>query len=162
MIKPRELAHIVLRVRDAQKSKEFYMKAFGLKLASESPDGKFVFLSVGEDHHDIALNQHGVTGEPPARNQPGVEHIAFKLDSFAEVQAAYEEWQEMGFDPDPILHNVSHSIYIHDPDGNRVELYCDRRPGGFDSWANVGDTRIRADIPVGPMDMKTGGLISAS
>ena len=161
MIKPRELAHIVLRVRDAQKSKEFYMKAFGLKVASESPDGKFVFLSLGEDHHDLALNQHGVTDDPAPKSTPGVEHIAFKLDSFDEVRAAYQEWKDMGFEPDPILHNVSHSIYIHDPDGNRVELYCDRRPGGFDSWANEPGTKIRADIPVGPMDMKTGGLIDA-
>jgi catechol 2,3-dioxygenase len=162
MIRPRELAHIVLRVRDAQASKAFYMKAFGLRLASESPDGRFVFLSLGEDHHDIALNQHGVTGEPAARNQPGLEHIAFKLDSFADVQAAYREWQAMGFGPDPILHNVSRSIYIRDPDGNRVELYCDRRPGGFESWANVGDTKIRADIETGPMDMETGEVVSAS
>ena len=35
MIQARKLGHVVLRVRDAQKSKDFYMRALGLKLAWE-------------------------------------------------------------------------------------------------------------------------------
>ena len=35
MIQARKLGHIVLKVRDAQKSKEFYVRALGLKLAYE-------------------------------------------------------------------------------------------------------------------------------
>ena len=30
-----------------------------------------------------------------------------------------------------IAHNVTRSVYFHDPDGNRVELYCDMFDGGF-------------------------------
>lgn len=160
MIKPRRLGHIVLRVKDCQASKAFYMKAFGLKVASESPKGDMVFLSIGDAHHDLALFQRGVTGAPPEENQPGLEHIAFELGSFEEVQAAYDEWKALGYQPDPILHHVTYSIYIHDPDGNRVELFADRRPGGFNSWITSGPGKTRVDIDTGPMDMKTGKVIA--
>ena len=36
MIQARKLGHVVLRVRDAQKSKEFYMRALGLKRIRDS------------------------------------------------------------------------------------------------------------------------------
>lgn len=160
MIQPRKLAHIVLKVRDAQASKDFYTKALGLKVASESPKGDMVFLSLGEDHHELALFQRGVSGDPGPANGPGLEHFAWQLGSFQELQAAYDEWRSLGFEPEPILHHVTHSIYIHDPDGNRVELYCDRREGGFHSWITHGAGRTRADIDTGPMDMKTGKVIA--
>jgi catechol 2,3-dioxygenase-like lactoylglutathione lyase family enzyme len=34
MIQARKLGHVVLKVRDAQKSKEFYIRALGLKVAN--------------------------------------------------------------------------------------------------------------------------------
>src|SRR5438034_1303357 len=48
MIQARKLGHIVLRVRDAQKSKDFYMRTIGLKLAHEDLKRRSVFLSRGE------------------------------------------------------------------------------------------------------------------
>ena len=160
MIQPTRLGHLVLRVRDAQASKQFYMKAFGLKVASESPNGKMVFLSLGDEHHDLALFERGVTGETPTDDQPGLEHFAFRLESFEDLQAAYTEWKLQGYEPDPILHHVTHSIYIDDPDGNRVELYADRREGGFHSWITEGPGKTRAEIDTGPMDMATGKVVA--
>ena len=161
MIQPTRLGHLVLKVRDAQASKEFYVKAFGLKVASESPDGRMVFLSVGDDHHDLALFQRDLAGDSSRADQPGLEHFAFRLESFEALQAAYEEWKSQGYEPDPILHHVTHSVYVLDPDGNRVELYVDRREGGFNSWINEGPGGTRADIDTGPMDMKTGKVIAS-
>ena len=45
MIRARKLGHIVLKVRDAQKSKEFYTRVLGLKLAYEDLEHGAVFLS---------------------------------------------------------------------------------------------------------------------
>jgi catechol-2,3-dioxygenase len=52
MVQARKLGHIVLKVRDARKS----------KVAHEDYDRGAVFLSFGTQHHDLALFQLA-TGE---------------------------------------------------------------------------------------------------
>ena len=42
-----------------------------------------------------------------------------------------------------VEHNVSRSIYFPDPDGNRVELYCDMTENGFETMRTVGPRRDR-------------------
>jgi len=78
MIQARKLGHVVLKVRDAQKSKEFYMRALGLKVANDAQDRGAVFLSFGTQHHDLALFQLA-TGETPDAEQPGLHHTAWQL-----------------------------------------------------------------------------------
>ena len=153
MIRARKLGHIVLKVRDAQKSKEFYTRALGLKVASDQKEWGAVFLSFGEQHHDLALFQLA-TGEPPDDKQPGLHHMAWQLGSFEELQAAHRELGELGIKVDAtIAHNVTRSIYFADPDGNRVELYCDMVEHGFEAMQTMGPRR---DL----MDIETGEVVS--
>jgi catechol-2,3-dioxygenase len=48
-----------------------------------------------------------------------------------------------------VEHNVTRSVYFPDPDGNRVELYCDMVKNGFETMVAVG---LRCAI----LDMETG------
>jgi catechol 2,3-dioxygenase len=124
MIQARKLGHIVLRVRDAQRSKDFYMRTLGLKLAHEDLTRGAVFLSFGEQHHELAL--------------------------FEELQAAYRELKAMGVQVESTVeHNVTRSVYFPDPDGNRVELYCDMVANGFESMRTLGPRRDLLDIETG-------------
>jgi catechol 2,3-dioxygenase len=149
MIQARKLGHVVLKVRDAQKSKEFYMRALGLKVAYDQKDWGAVFLSFGEQHHDLALFQLA-TEEMPGEKQPGLHHMAWQLGSFQELQAAHRELGEMGIKVEAtIAHNVTRSIYFHDPDGNRVELYCDMVEDGFAAMQTMGPRRDVLDITTG-------------
>jgi catechol 2,3-dioxygenase len=149
MIQARKLGHVVLKVRDAQKSKDFYMRALGLKLAHEDLERGAVFLSFGEQHHDLALFEP-VTGAPPDRTQPGLHHTAWQLGSFEELQAAHRELKAMGFAVESTVeHNVTRSVYFPDPDGNRVELYCDMVEDGFESMRRLGPKRDALDIETG-------------
>ena len=146
MIQARKLGHVVLKVRDAQKSKEFYMRALGLKVANDAHDRGAVFLSFGTQHHDLALFQQA-TGEPPAKSQPGLHHVAWRLDNFEELKAAYKELKRMGIPLDSTAeHNVTRSVYFFDPDGNRVELYCDMVENGFETMKTVGPKRDELDL----------------
>jgi catechol 2,3-dioxygenase len=152
MIQARKLGHVVLKVRDVQKSKEFYTRALGLKVAYEQTEWGAVFLSVGEQHHDLALFQLA-TGDPPAATQPGLHHMAWQVGSFAELQSAYRELRDWGVTVDAtIAHNVTRSIYFADPDGNRVELYCDMVEHGFEAMQTLGPRRD-------PMDIETGEVV---
>ena len=149
MPQTRKLGHIVLKVRDAQKSKEFYTRALGLKVAYEDPQHGAVFLSYGVQHHDLALFQLA-TGETPAASQPGLHHTAWQVASFAELQEAHRQLGELGIAVESTIeHNVSRSVYFHDPDGNRVEIYCDMVEDGFQAMRTMGPRRDEIDIATG-------------
>ena len=149
MIQARKLGHIVLKVRDAQQAKDFYIRVLGLQVAYEDRQRGMVFLSFGTEHHELALFQLA-TGEPPEAAQPGVHHIAWQLGSFAELQAAHRELVELGIPVEATVeHNVTRSVYFFDPDGNRVELYCDMVSNGFEAMQTLGPARKLLDIETG-------------
>jgi catechol 2,3-dioxygenase len=152
MIQARKLGHVVLNVRDAQRSRDFYTRALGLKVAYETADHRAVFLSVGTQHHDLALFQQA-TGATPDRAQPGLHHTAWQLGSFEELQAAHRDLQAAGITVDSVIeHNVTRSIYFHDPDGNRVELYCDMVEDGFGAMQTLGPRRDVLNIETGQVE----------
>jgi catechol 2,3-dioxygenase len=149
MIQARKLGHVVLKVRDARKSREFYTRALGLQVAHEDLQRGTVFLSFGTQHHDLALFQLA-SGETPEDKQPGLHHTAWQLGSFEELQAAYRELRQLGIAVESTVeHNVTRSVYFPDPDGNRVELYCDMMGDGFDAMRTLGPRRAELDMETG-------------
>ena len=149
MIQAKRLGHVVLNVRDAAKSKDFYTRTLGLRVAHEDLQRGTVFLSFGRTHHDLALFQMA-TGEPPDAKQPGLHHMAWQLGDFEELQAAYRELKAIGVPVESTVeHNVTRSVYFRDPDGNRVELFCDMVENGFETMQTVGPRRDVLDIERG-------------
>jgi len=141
MIQARKLGHIVLRVRDAARSRDFYTSTLGLKVAHEDLERGAVFLSFGREHHELALFE-GATGETLQGSPPGLHHMAWQLGSFEELKAAYQELKSLGVPVESTVeHNVSRSVYFADPDGNRVELYCDMFEDGFAAMQTLGPRR---------------------
>ncbi len=153
MIQARKLGHVVLKVRDVQVSKAFYTRVLGLQVAHEARQRGVVFLSFGTEHHDLALFQLA-TGETPAATQPGLHHTAWQLESFEALQDAYRELGRLDIAVESTTeHNVTRSVYFHDPDGNRVELYCDMVPNGFETMQTFGPVNM-------PLNMETGEAVS--
>ena len=146
MIQARKLGHVVLSVRNAEASRDFYTKTLGLKVSYEDLSRGAVFLSFGREHHDLALFQMA-TGAPPDATQPGLHHVAWQLGDFEELRQAYRELKAMGFAVESTAeHNVTRSVYFPDPDGNRVELYCDMVENGFETMKTVGPKRDELDL----------------
>jgi len=146
MIQARKLGHVVLAVRDAARSRDFYVRTLGLKVAHEDLDRGAVFLSFGREHHDLALFQLA-TGSAPDATQPGLHHMAWQLGSFEELREAYRELKAMGVPVEATIeHNVTRSVYFPDPDGNRVELYCDMVTDGFETMRTLGPRRDPIDL----------------
>jgi catechol 2,3-dioxygenase len=152
MVKARKLGHIVMNVSDLDASLDFYTKVIGAEVVSDIRESKIAFLSLGEQHHDIALVQRA-TGAPPDPSQPGLVHMAWQLGDFAELQSAHKELTEAGIELEPIQHNITNSLYMRDPDGNIVELYCDR-------WGEKGLEVLRTAGPMRKsLDMETGEAV---
>jgi len=90
MIQARKLGHVVLNVRNSQRSKLFYMQVLGLRLVHEDPQRREVFLSFGREHHELGLFEATVAGPGDDAARSVLHHTAWQLGNDAKLRAAYE------------------------------------------------------------------------
>ena len=124
-IKPTRLGHLVLRVRNVKKSKEFYGGVLGLEVKEPAGDKMVFFRSNPEVDHDLAVMEIGEEASGPDSNGVGLYHFAYELGSFEELREAYRtvldnDVRIAGYGD----HGDTKGLYIFDPDGNEIELYA--------------------------------------
>ena len=73
MIKPETLGHIVIRVKDAQRSEDFYVNVLGLEVRNRVREGKMRFFT---SNHESAVAEIGEDAVGPFENQVGLYHMA--------------------------------------------------------------------------------------
>ncbi len=140
----KELGHIVLYVRDVERSAAFYGNVLGwrrLTLPAQHALARVpvALFSSGRTHHELLLIEVGEEAQPlPRGRHIGLYHFGLRVgDSDDDLRAALTRLGEANV---PIVgmsdHTVSHSVYIEDPDGNEIELYVDV-PGVEWTAANV-------------------------
>ena len=131
-MKINSLGHVVLRVTDVARAERFYNGLLGLPISARYDENgfKMVFFTLG-NHHDFAVMEVSGEGSSKSRSAVGLDHVAFNigknLDELREAKAMLEA---AGIKPAPVDHDVTKSLYFHDPDGNGVELYID----ASDAW----------------------------
>lgn len=126
----KELGHIVLYVRDLERSRRFYGEVLGWKEVARLGSVGAMFSS-GRTHHELLLLEVGPGAHPiPPAPRVGLYHFGLKIgESDDELRRALEELVEAGVRVVGTAdHTVTHSIYIEDPDGNEIELYVDVQP----------------------------------
>jgi len=141
---PLRVGHVVFNVADVARSVKFYTELVGLQVAARRDDA--AFLTCGTQHHDIALFQvpaGTVPGEPLA---VGLNHVALQLPDRAALRARYDMLRERDVPVRTTEHNVTLSIYFPDPDGNRIELFCDRYADGLEVMRTKGPMARPMDI----------------
>jgi 4-oxalocrotonate tautomerase family enzyme len=111
-------AHLLLQVRDLDASKKFYVDLLGFTVRNAKPlaDGRpFVPFLQG-----IALT----TGGPGTA--PQIDHMAFRVSG---VDALSARLKQSGVKFFQDLHDgiYGRTIYVADPDGNKIELYEEPR-----------------------------------
>ena len=129
----KELGHIVLYVRDIERSASFYGDVLGwrrLEMPGGGPLGRIpvALFSSGRTHHELLLIEVGEDAQPqPHGRHLGLYHFGLKVgDTDDELRDALRHCEEQGVRIVGMSdHTVSHSLYIEDPDGNEIELYVD-------------------------------------
>ena len=121
------LGHVVFYVKDLETSLSFYRDVVGFQEIGRIFDGKAAALTSGRTHHELLLIEVGDAPGPPPGRRRGLYHIGIKIgDSLDALRAAKQELEDAGVGISGMSdHTVSHSLYLHDPDGNEVELYVD-------------------------------------
>lgn len=127
----KELGHIVLYVRNLERSRWFYRDVLGWKEIGTAFGGKAAAFSSGRTHHELLLIEVGEDAAPiPAGRRVGMYHFGLKVgESDDELREALETVLRAGVRVVGASdHTVTHSLYIEDPDGNEIELYIDVQP----------------------------------
>ena len=147
MVKAKQLAHLVLRVRDLERSERFYSEFLGLRVTNrrDGAIGKMVFMSAGEaSSHELALISVGADAPGPDENRVGIWHHAWAMDSFEDLKSLYADLKQKGVNIGGIgSHNISIGVYFFDPDGNEIEAYFE---SPRETWPKEGDL-FEGDFP---------------
>lgn len=128
----KELGHVVLFVKDVERSRRFYGETLGWReVRREGARPNTATFSTGRTHHELYLMQVGEDAQPVQRGRRlGLYHIGVKIGTTdEELRDALAELHEADVEVvGSSDHGFTHSLYILDPDGNEVELYIDVQP----------------------------------
>lgn len=146
--RPRRLGHANLYVKDLEASMRFYNTVVGLEEVYREPEVTAGFLSNGNTHHDIGLMQATVAAGGshvttsgrtvkivPRGLTPGLNHLGWEMNNKDELIEAWRRAKAAGNVrmPRTVNHQITHSVYVEDPDGNQHEFYADQ----LEDWRTV-------------------------
>jgi catechol 2,3-dioxygenase-like lactoylglutathione lyase family enzyme len=118
MIKHRGLRHLALNVENVAVAVDFYRRVFGMRVVWQ-PDADNAYLSSGCDN--LALHR-GPSGDSSAQS---LDHLGFIVPTVDDLEAGYKWVQENRLEiARPLRHHRDGSVsyYIHDPDGNVIQI----------------------------------------
>jgi catechol 2,3-dioxygenase-like lactoylglutathione lyase family enzyme len=129
MITIRAIDHVVLRVTDLERMIGFYCRVLGCTVERRRDDLGLVHLRAGRSQIDLVpvggpLGRAG--GAAPGAEGRNMDHVCLRIEAFDEAALRQhleangarvgEVKQRFGAD------GTGPSIYVHDPEGNVVEL----------------------------------------
>lgn len=111
------LYHVGLHAKDPVQMAAFYRDVIGMQIVSnvDHPIARMIFLSSRphEEAHELVFTSN-----------PELAHVAFKVETLADLRAFYQQIVEMGL---PIKtaynHGASLAFYFHDLESNLIEIY---------------------------------------
>lgn len=131
MVAVQELGHAVLYVRNVERSATFYREVLGWKpILDPTLHVRAAAFSGGRTHHELLLIEVGDDATPiPGGRRVGLYHLGLKVgdtdDDLRAMRDRLLEHPELVTIVGSADHNVTHSLYVLDPDGNELELYVD-------------------------------------
>jgi catechol 2,3-dioxygenase-like lactoylglutathione lyase family enzyme len=120
------LSHVGIYVKDMPKMLDFYTGYLGFAISDRGPargGGEIVFMTRDpREHHQFVL----ANGRPEDMSFNIVNQLSFRVDSLATLRDLHsglkdEDVEELG----AVSHGTALSVYLLDPERNRVELLID-------------------------------------
>ncbi len=124
---PAGVHHVALGVRDLAACEGFYSRILGLPVLRRWPaaDGlggdRSVWLDLGRGAF-LALERVAADGQAPARDTAG-DRPGYLMIAIAIARATRADWEaRLGAAGVAIVHRTPYTLYVADPEGNRVGL----------------------------------------
>ena len=123
---PLSMSHIGIYVYDLPLMENFYTRVLGFTVTDRGKvrGADIVFTSWDpKDHHQVIL----VAGRPKELAYNHINQISFRVAAVEDLQII---WRRIRDEPSvsdvkPIDHGNAWSVYFRDPEGNRLEVFCD-------------------------------------
>lgn len=119
-------SHAVLNVKNLDEMLAFYTETLEFTISDRGPIGdadspEIVFLShLDSEHHQIAM-----VAAPGDWQNTSLNHLSFRVESFAEVKRLHAKLVAREQRMAPISHGNTLSIYFSDPEKNGIEVFWD-------------------------------------
>ena len=122
-----QIAHVALKVKDLNRSLDFYVNKLGFEemMRLPKPDGTLgvwlVYLRITDDQY-LELFPDGVGDRAPDRDAVAVNHICLGVDN---IDSILSQLKAVGVPltiQKKMAADLNWQAWIEDPDGNRIEL----------------------------------------
>lgn len=136
--------HVVLRIREVERSLEFYTEVLGLRLERIIEDLGIYQVRCGRNLIDLCTVKDGEVLSEPAAS--GMDHLCLMINGDVDALVEFVKSRDIPITFGPVeLYGATGygtSIYILDPDGHTIELKTDRpqwavRTTGKESMAGL-------------------------
>lgn len=126
--RPNRMLHTMIRVRDLEKSLDFYTRLLGMQelRRSDYPDGRFTLAFVGygpEESSTVLELTHNWDQAEDYDLGTGWGHVAIGV---ADIHATCDSLRAEGVGiprpPGPMKHGSTVIAFVEDPDGYKIEL----------------------------------------
>ena len=120
--------HTMLRVRNLEKSIDFYTRLLGMEVLrrTDYAGGKFTLAFVGygdEDTNTVIELTHNWDQVEPYELGEGFGHIAIGVSNiYSTCDQLSSEGVSIPREPGPMMHGTTVIAFIEDPDGYKIEL----------------------------------------
>ena len=121
------LAHVALKVKDLDRSLDFYVNKLGFKemMRLDKPDGSpgvwLVYLRITDDQY-LELFPDGEGDRAPGRDATAINHICLGVSDIDLVIAGLEKAGVPLTINKNMAADKNWQCWIEDPDGNRLEI----------------------------------------
>ena len=122
------MLHTMIRVKDLDKSIDFYTRLLGMKLLRrmDFPEGKFTLAFVGygsEDSQAVIELTHNWDQDAAYDLGNGYSHVALGVpDIYGTCDGLRAAGAAIAREPGPMKHGKTVIAFIDDPDGYKIEL----------------------------------------
>lgn len=122
------LLHTMIRVKDQEKSIDFYTRHLGMQVLRQKDfeGGRFTntFIGYGDENSETVLElTYNWDQEEPYSHGSGFGHLAIGVpDIYATCEALEKEGVTISRAPGPMKHGTTVIAFIEDPDGYKIEL----------------------------------------
>ena len=142
---PKQLGHLVVKVRDLERAEDFYTRILGLTVTAKF-DGHAVFMSANTElSHELLVVRFDDDEPDAAEKGQRLVHMSWQMESFEDLKALHQRLKDNDI---PIVgigdHGLSLGVYFRDPDENELEAYYERPKA---DWATGGKHIFDSKFP---------------